>query len=127
MDKNSNSLNWFEIAVTDMDRARAYYSAVFATEIPAPMTMMAMEMAMLPAGDAKVGGALVKSQYHTPSTTGAWVYLNCNPSLQAVVDRVEAAGGKVVVPPMQISPEIGHMAAMIDSEGNQVALHAGKL
>jgi uncharacterized protein len=127
MDKNSNSLNWFEIPATDIARAVAYYQTVFAIEIPAPMEMKEMTMAMLPADDGKVGGALVKSQYHTPSTAGAWVYLNCNPSLQAVVDRVAGAGGTVTIPPMEISPEIGYMAAMIDSEGNQVALHAGKL
>lgn len=127
MDQKSNSLNWFEIPATDLDRAIAFYQAVFQIEIPAPMDMGGSRMAMLASGEDKVGGALVQGEYHTPSTTGVWVYLNANPSLQAVLDRVEAAGGQIVFPAMEISPEWGYYAAMIDTEGNQVGLHANKL
>jgi predicted enzyme related to lactoylglutathione lyase len=59
--------------------------------------------------------------------TGAWVYLNANPSIQAVVDRIAGAGGTVTMPPMQVSPEIGYMAGFVDSEGNAMALHANSL
>lgn len=34
------------------------------------------------------------------------------------------AGGKIVVPKTEISPEYGHMAVFIDTEGNRVALHS---
>jgi predicted enzyme related to lactoylglutathione lyase len=51
------------------------------------------------------------------------IYLNGNPDVQIFLDRVEAAGGKITVPKMEISPEYGDMAVLIDTEGNRVALH----
>jgi predicted enzyme related to lactoylglutathione lyase len=127
MDKNSNSLNWFEIPALDLERAKKFYETVFATELEPISEMMGMSMSVFPSDPAKVGGALVKSQYHVPSSTGAWVYLNANPSMQAVVDRIAGAGGTVTMPPMQVSPEIGYMAGFVDSEGNAMALHANSL
>jgi uncharacterized protein len=74
-------------------------------------------------GNGKVSGALVQSLMHTPSQDGAFIYLNANPSIQAVIDRIVPAGGNVVMPRTEISPEIGFMAFFIDSEGNRVGLH----
>ncbi len=127
MDKNSNSLNWFEIPANDLDRAKGFYEAIFATTFDPISEMMGMSMATFPAGDTKVSGALVKSDMHVPSATGALVYLNANPSIQAVADRVAASGGTLLMPPMQVSPDIGFMAMIMDTEGNKVALHATKL
>jgi predicted enzyme related to lactoylglutathione lyase len=88
--------------------------------------MMGMKMVGFPSemGNGKASGGLVQSEMHKPSVDGAVVYLNANPSIQTVLDRIENAGGKVVMPKTEISPEIGCMAFFIDSEGNKVALHA---
>jgi hypothetical protein len=73
-----------------------------------------------------IGGAIVDSGgFHKPSSTdGPLVYLNGNPDVQQVLDRVEAAGGKIMVPKTQISPEYGFMAVIMDSEGNRIGLHS---
>jgi predicted enzyme related to lactoylglutathione lyase len=73
-----------------------------------------------------VGGALVHGGgYHIPSATdGPLIYLNANPDVQIILDRVEAAGGKITVPKTMISPEYGYMAVIQDSEGNRIALHS---
>jgi predicted enzyme related to lactoylglutathione lyase len=52
------------------------------------------------------------------------VYLNANPDVQRVLDKVEKAGGKIIVPKTQISPEYGYMAVIEDTEGNRVAFHS---
>ena len=72
-----------------------------------------------------VGGALVDSGgFHKPSgTDGPLIYLNGNPDVQQVLNKVEAAGGKIMVPKTEISPEYGFMAVIMDSEGNRIALH----
>jgi uncharacterized protein len=126
MDKNSNSLNWFEIPATNIERASKFYSSIFAVQMDPVMEMMGMKMANFPGdmGNGKVYGALVKSDLHKPSQDGAVVYLNANPSIQTVLDRIEKSGGKVVMPKTVISPEIGVMAFFVDTEGNKVALHA---
>jgi uncharacterized protein len=55
---------------------------------------------------------------------GTTVYLNAYPVLQKVIDRIEAAGGKVIVPRTEIPA--GYIAVFIDTEGNKVAIHAGE-
>lgn len=131
MTSNDNALNWFEISVMDMPRAKKFYCQIFGFEDMETMDMeggeeAGMQMAGFPYDPAarKVGGALVKSIYHTPSMDGAVVYLNGNPDLAIILDRVEAAGGKVLMPKMKISDEIGYMAYFADSEGNRMALHS---
>lgn len=125
MKKNANSLNWFEIPATDIERARSFYGAIFNCELDPVMDMMGMKMSNFPwePGSGKANGGLCQSDMHKPSQEGAVIYLNANPNIQEVIDRIENAGGKVVMPKTQISPEIGYMAFFIDSEGNKIGLH----
>ncbi len=126
MDKNSNSLNWFEIPAKDIKRAQKFYESIFSMKMDEMPEMMGMKMAGFPAdmGNGKASGALAQSDQHKPSMDGPVIYLNANPKIQTVVDRIEQAGGKVVMPSTQISPEIGYMAFFVDSEGNKIGLHA---
>ena len=73
-----------------------------------------------------VGGALVFTNgFHKPSTTdGPLIYLNGNPDVQNILDKVEAAGGKIMMPKTEISPEYGFMALILDTEGNRIGLHS---
>jgi predicted enzyme related to lactoylglutathione lyase len=125
MEKNSNALNWFEIPAADINRAKKFYGTIFNSEMVDMGEQMGMKMASFP-NDMQnhVSGGLVEGPNHKPSAEGAVVYLNGNPDLQKVLDRIPAAGGQVVVPKMEISKEIGHMAFFIDSEGNKVGLHS---
>lgn len=120
----TNALNWFEIPVNEIERAKKFYETVFEIEM-FPMDMMDMQMLMFPSQPPLSGGALVKSMYHVPATTGSIIYLNANPDLQLVLDRVEKAGGKIAMPKTKISDDIGFMAMIHDTEGNLVALHSG--
>ena len=125
MDSTTNALNWFEISVADMDRAKKFYETVFDVKME-QMEMMGMKMAMFPAENmnGKVSGGLVEGPMHKPSADGAKIYFNGNPDLDVALGKVEAAGGKVMMPKTQISPEIGYMAFFSDTEGNGVALHS---
>jgi predicted enzyme related to lactoylglutathione lyase len=126
MEKTANALNWFEIPAKDINRAKKFYESAFNIKMEDMPEMMGMKMTSFPAdmGNGKVSGALAQSQMHNPSQEGAVIYLNANPVIQNVIERIEKSGGKVVVPKTQISPEIGYMAFFIDSEGNKVGLHA---
>lgn len=122
-----NAISWFEIPTTDLDRATAFYESIFQIKL-FPLDTPNLKMRMFPIDNpaAGVGGALVYSGgFHKPSATeGPLIYLNANPDVQIVLDRVADAGGRVIVPKTQISPEYGYMAAFIDSEGNRIALHS---
>lgn len=121
----TNALNWFEIPAADAARAKRFYETIFDIEMH-QMDMMGMEMVMFPSQTPKSGGALVKSPSHTPSAEGSIIYLNANPDLQVVLDRIEAAGGKITMPKTNIDAETGNMAFFMDTEGNLVGLHSGQ-
>jgi len=127
MNSNVNTLNWFEISVSDIDRARKFYETIFDIKMEVS-EMMGMIMAFFPAepSKGKVSGALVQSDMHRPSADGAKIYLNGNPELNLVLGRIEMAGGKITLPKTHISDDIGHMAFFLDTEGNAVALHSNK-
>ncbi|MGZ3839958.1 MAG: VOC family protein [Flavisolibacter sp.] len=122
-----NAISWFELPATDLDRAQKFYESLFGFSL-IPLDLPQIQMRLFPVHDNQngVGGALCKAgDFYRPSgTDGPLVYLNANPDVQRILDRVEAAGGKILVPKTEISPEYGHMAVFLDTEGNRVALHS---
>jgi uncharacterized protein len=122
-----SAISWFEIPSTDLDRATKFYENIFNVTL-IPMDMPSIRMRMFPVEDQVngIGGAVVHSGgFHKPSLTdGPLIYLNGNPDLQLVLDKVVAAGGSIMVPKTEISPEYGFMAVIIDSEGNRIGLHS---
>jgi predicted enzyme related to lactoylglutathione lyase len=126
---STNAINWFEIPVTDTARAKKFYETIFGVKMDTRQ-MMGMEMTFFPndmqISTGKVSGSLVKGPAHKPSMDGAVVYLNANPAIQSVIDKVEKAGGKITMPKTLINEQTGYMAFFTDTEGNRMALHAGK-
>lgn len=124
----TNALNWFEIPVADFDRAKKFYETIFSYQMPENQigqTRMGFFLYDFKAG--KIGGAIVYNpESYTPNNNGTLVYLNCQPDLQIVLDKVDTAGGRIIAPKKIISPEqnLGYRALIIDSEGNKVALHS---
>ena len=65
MSADTNALNWFEIAVTNLARATKFYETIFDIKM-IPADMGGMKMAMFPPDsmNGSVGGALVQSEMH---------------------------------------------------------------
>lgn len=122
-----NAVSWFEIPAVDLERAAKFYEHIMAIQL-IPMDMPGMRMRMFPVPDMmnNISGAIVESDgFHKPTTTdGVLLYLNGNPDVQMVLDKVEAAGGKVVLGKTEISPEHGFMGIITDTEGNRIAFHS---
>jgi uncharacterized protein len=125
MNEQTNSLNWFEIPVSDFERARHFYQVAFGIHMNVD-NMMGMKMAFFPMdmGNGKVSGALVQSDFHKPSMDGSIIYLNANPDMTDVLQRIEQEGGQMLMPKTHINDEVGYMAFFKDTEGNRVALHS---
>jgi predicted enzyme related to lactoylglutathione lyase len=123
----NNAISWFEIGTNNLERATKFYETIFNIKL-SPLDLPNIKMRMFPLDNMMtgVGGAIVDSGgFHKPSSTdGPLIYLNGNPDVQKVLDRVEAAGGKIMVPKTEISPEYGYMAVIIDTEGNRIGLHS---
>jgi predicted enzyme related to lactoylglutathione lyase len=121
----SNSINWFEIPVTDFERASKFYGHITGNDLHKEQ-MGPFTMGFLGGGDTGVHGAIVAGDGYEPSTNGALIYLNGGDDLSGMLAKVEEAGGSVVVPKTEITPEIGFFAIFMDSEGNKVAMHSPK-
>jgi predicted enzyme related to lactoylglutathione lyase len=121
-----NAISWFEIPTENISRAQKFYEAIFGIEMTV-LDLPQLQMRLFPIENPmNVGGALTSNKdfYKSSATDGPLVYLNGNPDVQIVLDKIEAAGGKIVMPKTEISPEYGYMAVFIDTEGNRIALHS---
>jgi len=121
-----NMVAWFEIPVTNMERAKTFYEKVFKVAINV-QDLGELFMGFFPMNEGASGamGALMQYKSYTPSHEGTLVYFSCE-DLQNELDRIESAGGKILQEKTQISPENGFMGLFEDTEGNRVALHSQK-
>jgi predicted enzyme related to lactoylglutathione lyase len=125
----NNAINWFEIPVTDTARAKKFYETILDIHmeiLQGPgddvQILFPRDPSKVSALSGRVSGALVKNDRAKPSAEGALVYLNASPRVQEMIDRVETAGGKVLMPKTKIPA--GEISIILDTEGNRVALHA---
>jgi predicted enzyme related to lactoylglutathione lyase len=120
-------VGWFEIPVSDMDRAKVFYETVFELSISVH-DLGGLIMGWFPASKTPQGatGSLVMHETYIPSEThGAVLYFSCK-DVNEELSRVEAAGGSILRPKTAIGEGHGFMALLKDSEGNRIALHSQK-
>ena len=123
---NRNVVGWFEIPVTNMDRAIGFYEAVFGFKLERH-EMGELEMAWFPFADVPgaPGSLVYHKEFYKPSTDGALIYFTCHSGdLDNELAKIEPAGGKVMMSKKLITEDVGYMALCIDSEGNRIALHS---
>ena len=121
----AHAINWFEIPANNFERAKAFYEAVLGIQMMVPFPEMKYAMFSAEMMNGEISGGLIEEKGYEPSQTGALVYLNGGEDLSLPLSRVEAAGGKIVVPKTAIGAN-GFMAQFIDTEGNKVAFHSMK-
>jgi len=120
-----NAINWFEIPTRNIDRSKQFYEAIL--EMPLARNDMGdYKMAIFPSDPQHgAGGCLAQGEGAVPGVEGGtMIYLNAEPSLDAVLSRVERAGGKIAIPRTEIGGDHGFFAHILDPEGNRVGLHA---
>jgi len=122
-----NPVGWFEIYVQDIDRAKAFYRSVFATEftrLENPGQPSGMELWAFPMlGDAiGVTGALVKMPGVASGGNSVIVYFMCA-DCAVTAAKAEQAGGRIHMPKTSIG-QYGHIALVTDTEGNTIGLHS---
>jgi len=126
-EKRLNNLVWFELPVTDLDRAASFYETVFATKLSTDARFPGL--AIFPRRhEAAATGALAVSHDPViegrPSTDGAVVYLNCDGEMDAVLKRAQSAGAQLLQEVAQLPGGMGYIAQFRDLDGNRVGLHA---
>ncbi len=120
-----NMVNWFEIPVTNLSRARKFYTAVFGKEL-IDANMPGLEMAMFPwkTGAPHAAGCLIKAEGLQPSANATAVYFNCD-DVAVESGKIEQNGGKIITPKFPLG-EWGFAAHFLDTEGNRLGLHSEK-
>ena len=118
-------VNWFEIPVKDLERAKKFYEKVFDVELTTE-EMGGIKLAMFPFTKDAPGsaGALVKGDSYEPSLAGTVVYFSVD-SIDETLRRINGAGGRTIMPKTGIG-QYGVIAQYEDSEGNRLALHSMK-
>lgn len=116
-----NAINWFEIPVTELERAAKFYEVILQVKLKRER-FNGTEMAIVPVEEGAVGGALVLSEKQT-GEGGTLVYLNANGNLDGMLGRVGQAGGAVLLKKTSIG-DPGFIAVIQDTEGNRIGLHS---
>ncbi len=118
-----NPVCYFEISVTDLERAILFYKAVFDCEFER-VNLDGNEMALFPVFDNAVGisGALAKGESYVPGKQGSRIYFSVV-SIEDTLQKVKLSGGTVLYPKTSVGT-LGSVAEFEDSEGNCIALHS---
>ena len=125
----SNHVNWFEIYVQDMPRARAFYETVFDTTLdvlrtPDDPDAPGLEMLSFPGDMTRYGanGALCRMPGVPSGPGGTLVYFACA-DCGVTAERIAPAGGRVHRGKMAIG-DYGFIVLAFDPDGNMIGLHS---
>jgi len=102
MAKTNTHVNWFEIPVYDLDRAKKFYEDVFDTELTIN-EMGSIKMAWFPMVEGAYGatGTLIEADEYTPSHSGTLVYFSVE-DIEGILSNVNKHGGKTLYSKMSI-------------------------
>lgn len=124
MEMNRHAVHWAEIPALDFARAKRFYEAIFAFEMP-QARRDGLTLGFLPFDQGRgIGAAIVHGEGYAPSVDGPILYLGAGMDLSLVLNRVVRAGGVVLKGKAAIGPGLGFSALFRDSEGNRLGLHS---
>lgn len=118
-----NPVNWFEIPVRDLTRAKVFYEKVL-NVVLTQHEMGPLHMAWFPMENEAPGatGSLVQGERYVPSLSGIRIYFSVD-DINGVLEKAAKSGGKILNPKVGIG-EYGFIAHFEDSEGNFIGLHS---
>ena len=119
----------FEIPANDVEKLKNFYSKLFGWKIekyPGPSTYYTLgtvpvdEKTMIPMRPGVNGGLFPKKDSAMPDQAKPTNYISVE-SVDEYSKKIEALGGKIVVPKMEITG-IGWWALALDPEGNHFGI-----
>jgi uncharacterized protein len=119
-----HNIAWFDVPVTDLDRAIRFYSAVLASPVTTEKSG-SIPIGILPTPDGQKMGCLVTGDATKPSLNGVMIWFDVEGRLKESVAAATAKGGKILGEIHAIGG-FGFRAEVQDSEGNRIALYSSK-
>ena len=118
----ANAVVHFEIPADDVARATAFYEKTFGWKIkkyPMPPGDEYYSVVTRKKDAPGIDGGLMKRKMAGQPFTN---YINV-PSIDTMLQTVQANGGTVVMPKQEIGPNLGWIALFNDPENNMIGLH----
>lgn len=115
-------VHWFEIPATDFERAVAFYRQTFHVELHVE-PFMGEQIAVFRTAGGEHPGCIMASPRLQAGSAGTRVYLDGGPDMDALLMRIQAAGGVILQPRLTLPDGNGDIALFQDSEGNHIGLH----
>jgi uncharacterized protein len=120
---NVNPVGWFDIHVSNMERAKKFYETVFnITLTDLPIEWGKQSFFPFSPESPNISGALVEKVDMTPNGNNTVLYFETGDCTKEE-KRIQEAGGRVVQPKLHIG-EFGYVSIFIDTEGNTLGLHS---
>jgi len=108
-----------ELPTTDFVESRAFYESIFGWTFEIIPGFETYAMFTTPSG---LGGGIDSGpRAESPSDKGPILHIETD-DIDATLRRIEAAGGKTVVPKTKISDDFGFFALFLDNVGNRLGL-----
>jgi predicted enzyme related to lactoylglutathione lyase len=122
--ERENRVTWFEIPTANFDRAIGFYENILQIKLKREF-FGPTELAIFNYQPPAISGALTPPEDDpVPGPNGVVIYLNADPSLDAVLARVPDAGGTILQGHTDLPPGMGCFAKIADTEGNTIGLHS---
>ncbi len=115
----ANAAVWFEIPVSNLAKANAFYDAVLQNELQDQEMGPNKTIVFNPADGSGVSGHLYEGK-PAAAGTGNTIHLAVSEPLEEAMSRVSAHGGQVVSPVIPIPS--GRFAYCLDPDGNSIGL-----
>lgn len=108
------AFGWTELATSDLPAAEKFYTSLFGWETEQG-PVEGVEYKMVKVGGVAMGG-MMKIPEACEGNPPAWTVYVTVDDVDAVAEKAEKLGGKVIHPPMDI-PDVGRMCAIQDPQG----------
>lgn len=123
--KNVNPVCWFDIYVSNLERAKKFYESVFNIKlVDLPIEWGKQSTFPFDEQGINATGALVEKKDYVATENNTIVYFSSENCVNEEI-KVKQAGGKIIKPKMSIG-EFGFVSILMDTEGNTIGLYSRK-
>lgn len=123
--KNLNPVCWFDVHVSNLEKAKAFYETVLDVKLTdLPIEWGKQATFPFEEGGSNTTGALVETEEVKANGNNTVIYFYSEDCTTEEA-KVEEAGGKLIRPKTSIG-EFGFISLFSDLDGNTIGLHSKK-
>lgn len=115
-----NPIGWFEIKVTDFEKAKNFYSQIFDWEFKLSQGSKTIYWNIY-TGENTVGGGFTKRELSEQQGQSIIIYIEVE-DIDFVVEKIKSLGGKISQEKTLISETAGYFAIFKDLDENTMGL-----